>query len=650
MPLTFSPALGEETILKVAPAASTRPAAQSILFRATFDSRAALLKAQADGVKVELWSDIPAGGRSLGEWGASRFGSIDPKGVQSEDEGVEEDSSLYIHLRVPLDYHVGTRFSFTYRLVHPSGEVEWLGEFGRNGEIVVEQGLPGVDLREGWNIAEDGTYRTHAFPGERVLGHLTDPDAWVCWSWMAVSLPVFAQTPAGSEGLAMILSPKSYTREVNVPRPLVFVASHSTKLKITEEGRIVLHSSGPFARVSFSVLEHSRELLDGIAALGNGEVVTFDDVLAVISCRPPDAVLPIHLVVLPMVDSIGEHPTVPLQRHNLPKESAEWKGAVLSSTDSQTVEVLHSEHLSEDDCLVLIGSSGCELLVSPIQNISADGNTARLALLTPHRDVSIRADRPLSHSLLTPPPSPPSSHSPTPVVEEQPRPRTPSPSPPPPTSAPAPRETPRRTPRSRRAASSALIPRRSPHVLRRYLHMLINVVFWFWSVFVRALAVRVVGEGVARRISGFIGLALVKTAPPTTPKAPPRDRVEERDLVEDTAAADSKSDSRDSAEVPVEVAVPEVAVPTPQYAAEIQPKVMVTDAASCMVFACTIPPQESEDVVVLLQTNVGAREPRVTLDGEPVSLSAARALKDGLSLFRIGGAVEGGQLEITFES
>lgn len=102
--------------------------------------------------------------------------------TSAEEEDLPENT-LFVHLRVPLGNYIDARFWFTYRLVHPSGEIQWLGEFGRNGELVIEKGLPGVDLREGWNIAEDGTYRTHAFPGERVLGHLTDPEAWVCWSW-----------------------------------------------------------------------------------------------------------------------------------------------------------------------------------------------------------------------------------------------------------------------------------------------------------------------------------------------------------------------------------------------------------------------------------------------------------------------------------
>ena len=195
MQLTFTPALGEETVLKVAPVASGRPASQSVLFKVTFEDRDALLKARTDGVKVEVWSDIPVDGRSYGEWGALPFSELGttsvPQGAPSfsltsdakEGDDASQENSLYVHIRAPFHEHIGAHFHFTYRLVFPTGEIKWLGEFGRNGELVIEQGLPGVDLREGWNISDDGTYRTHAFPGDRVLGYLADPRAWSCWSW-----------------------------------------------------------------------------------------------------------------------------------------------------------------------------------------------------------------------------------------------------------------------------------------------------------------------------------------------------------------------------------------------------------------------------------------------------------------------------------
>ncbi|EIW64522.1 uncharacterized protein TRAVEDRAFT_55431 [Trametes versicolor FP-101664 SS1] len=657
MQLTFSPALGEQTFLKAAPLASGRSAApQSILFRATFDSRESFLKAQADGVRVELWSDVPAEGRSRGQWGASQFKTLEPGNAQAEETPTflpraaeEEDlpeNTLFVHLRVPLGNYIDARFWFTYRLVHPSGEIQWLGEFGRNGELVVEKGLPGVDLREGWNIAEDGTYRTHAFPGERVLGHLTDPEAWVCWSWSPSSLPTFTHVRDGCEGLAMVLSPQSYAREPSVPRPLVFVASHSTTLKITEQGKIILHSSSPFARVSFSVLEHSRDLLKGVAALCNGDVSAFDDDSAVIACRPPDAELPLHLIVLPMSDKLGEHSVMSLRSRDLPKETAEWDGLVLSSADLRSVQIVHGS-LARKDHLALLGSSGCELIVAPIHNVPVNGHVAHVALLTPYKDAAVRVDGPVAHTLPTPPPSPPLSDTPTPVGEAS---QSKTPSPVPPASPRVSQGRRNEAARRRRPSSSALIPYQSPHLIRRYLHMIINVVFWFWSMFVRSLAVRLVGESTTRRISGLIGLALLKTAPPATPKSSPGERLEDRAPTSNKPHVDAvDSGDATSEEKLAETDVSAVAAPAPQYAADV-PRDVRVDSPPHGVLSVTLSPQRSEGSIVLLQATDTFKELRATVDGETVSPTPAGAWSDGTRLFAFAGLETGGQLDLVLES
>ncbi|KAI0374441.1 hypothetical protein BV20DRAFT_1011471 [Pilatotrama ljubarskyi] len=670
MHLTFSPALGQETVLKVAPKASgsERPAAESVLFKATFDNRESLLEARADGIKVELWSDVPVGGRSYGEWGASRFGPLETEstppqevptfslGDASEDDDLSSENSLYVRLRVPLHDHVGARFSFTYRLVYPSGEVRWLGEFGRNGELLVEQGLPGVDLREGWNISDDGTYRTHAFPGERVLGQLADPETWACWSWNPSSLPTYTGAREAREGLAMILSPQTYTRTVNVPRPLVFAASHSTKLKITAEGKIVLHSSSPFARVSFSVLEHSRELLDGVAALCHGEVLVFDDTSAVLSCRPADAEFPIHLVVLPMADQLGELALVPLTYRALPKEASGWDaGFVLSSPDMRVVKSVPASALQADP-FALVGTSGYQLLLAPVHELSVDAGVMGAALLTPHKNLTLKIDRSVAQTLPTPPPSPPRSSAPMPAsAAGEPR---PSSSPSPKSSAPPWVSKGRRTEVSqgrRRPASLALIPYQSPHLLRRYLHIILNIVFWFWSTFVRALAVRLVGESATRRISGLLGLALVKTAPPAPPRPTAGNRVkahgERRTEIGEPVAEDTASASDLLVAVPEEESRPDIVAPSPQNAQDAPRETQDSQASQPsprIVLSAVVPSQCSEGPVVLLKGRNAIKDLRATVDGKPIPSQDAKTVTDETRLLMFDALEAGGELEISF--
>ncbi|KAH9890961.1 hypothetical protein C8Q73DRAFT_734656 [Cubamyces lactineus] len=651
MQLTFSPVLGEQTILKVAPVASGRPASQSMLFKATFENREALLKARADGVKVEVWSDIPVDGRSHGEWGALAFGELEttraPQGAPSfslasdakDGDDADLENSLYVHVRAPFHEHIGAHFSFTYRLVFSTGEVKWLGEFGRNGELVIEQGLPGVDLREGWNISDDGTYRTHVFPGERVLGYLTDPRAWSCWSWQSSGLPTFAGANQTSEGLAMVLSPRPYAREVNVLRPLVFVASHSTSLKITEQGKIVLHSSSPFARVSFSVLEHSRDLLEGIVALCGGEVVAFDGAAAVLACRLPGAELPLHLVVLPMIDNLDGRSVFPLKASALPKGMADWDGMVLSAPDMHTVEFVPGA-VSKEDAVVWVGAAGGELIVGPARELVVDSRICHVALLTPHQELWVELDRSVAQTLPTPPPSPPLSsvQSRTPVDNTK-DPQTTLPrhslSQLPPESTGSRQK--RRVPRSR---SSALIPYESPRLLRRYLHMVLNVVFWFWSVFARALAVRLVGESAARRVSGLLGLALLKTAYPAPPKTSsnPSRAGEDVHELDEGAANDSRHDSHvpsREAEVPD---APSVS-PAPGYSASNPPETVGDQSSLRLTLSADI----LSNVTVIALCGFGTpKDVSATVDGKPASLPRIAVPKDGIQLLRFE-AVEGGK-------
>ncbi|KAI9066679.1 hypothetical protein FKP32DRAFT_1621822 [Trametes sanguinea] len=659
MRLTFSPALGEQTVLKVAPVASGRPATQSVLFKAAFEDRETFLDAQANGVKVEVWSNIPVAGRSFGEWGAFEFGELRcetvPEGTPTfsvqdtaQDPEDEEESSLYVHVRAAFHEHFDGRFSFTYRLVYPSGEIKWLGTFGRNGELVIERGLPGVDLREGWNISDDGTYRTHAFPGERVLGYLTDPKAWTCWSWKSSGLPTFSRATEPSEGLAMVLSPRPYAREVNVLRPLVFVASDSTSLKISEQGKIVLHSSSPFARVSFSVLEHARELLHNVAALCDGQVAAFDDMSAIIACRVRNAELPVHLIVLPMADNLDGRSTFPLRLSALPEPMSGWESVVLASPDLRTAKLVAGLSSKETE-LAFIGASGAHVVVAPVKEITADAQVLHLAILTPHQEVMARVEKSVTQTLPTPPPSPLPSIAPSRAVADTrpvsisevlagatPLSRSRSPS-----------QQDRAT-RTRKPHSSALIPYSSPRLIRRYLHMILNVVFWFWSVFARAISVRLIGENNTRRISGLIGLALLKTSSPAVPKIPSADtgRVD-RDEPEVPRGAVSNSQlerpTRESEHGHAMIASSKQSVPSPIQVSSDQMGTRI------VINVLTFASSDGEAPVLYLQDDPRIKIGEATVNQSPIPPPSSTKLDDGAQLLRFEAASGGGNLYVTLE-
>ena len=71
MQLVFQPPLGHTTTLKVPPSPSHLTPDSSVTFKATVGSGD--LEVLSEGVRVELWTDLPMPGRPRGEWGAVEF-------------------------------------------------------------------------------------------------------------------------------------------------------------------------------------------------------------------------------------------------------------------------------------------------------------------------------------------------------------------------------------------------------------------------------------------------------------------------------------------------------------------------------------------------------------------------------------------------
>lgn len=193
-PITFSPALGRLSKLKITPFPPDKcdcDHEEVIKFRATFDSHDSYVKAQAEGIRVEVWTNIPFPGLPPGEWGALPFARVDsvqdqgqnvstqtPSLPSEEEQDMCDERTVYLNLRAPLQ--VGSRFQFTYRLVYPSGHVQWLNDDSGDGTLEVEQGLPGISLGTEWET-QDERYRVNSFPSDGVLARVEHPDDWTIW-------------------------------------------------------------------------------------------------------------------------------------------------------------------------------------------------------------------------------------------------------------------------------------------------------------------------------------------------------------------------------------------------------------------------------------------------------------------------------------
>ncbi len=140
MNVSFRPELGQSLTIPIS-LAYTRTA--ELCFTATLDSQD-YLQLQQDGAKVQFWSNFPAPGRTHGEWGEIDFADIpdtNPENAVSlltttRDESHEH--TIYLKISIPFTDNTSKLYSYTYRIVYPTGETKWLGAFGHNGTITVQ--------------------------------------------------------------------------------------------------------------------------------------------------------------------------------------------------------------------------------------------------------------------------------------------------------------------------------------------------------------------------------------------------------------------------------------------------------------------------------------------------------------------------------
>jgi hypothetical protein len=196
MPFTFSPAVGESVDVLV-PYTHSHTASKSIhlAFSASL-SPAEFDEYRRSGTRLQLWSDLPASGLDGGtaiEWGEMEF-TPGPERVpydvslfeREEYEGPERRLSLIVP--VPLTSDGVLKYSFTYRLVYPSGEIAWLGAFGQNGSVTITvQNEATFTPSNGWKALEsddaDRVWTTNGTTAEESYLINTNLSDWIVWAF-----------------------------------------------------------------------------------------------------------------------------------------------------------------------------------------------------------------------------------------------------------------------------------------------------------------------------------------------------------------------------------------------------------------------------------------------------------------------------------
>ncbi|KAI0702456.1 hypothetical protein BC835DRAFT_68869 [Cytidiella melzeri] len=197
MTLTFNPALQTTTALPVVPGGHA-----SFRFSTSFASRDAYERARKDGSRLEMWTNLPVGGKSGKEWHALAFSypDVDVAATASATEDADDDEKVFVvspatsniaHKRdntaVVLDLtltnaRLGAVYSFTYRLVRASGAIEWLGAYGQNGDLVIQEKDVRLTLAEGCRFEQGDIVSRYAGAGAVTVATLDMLTDWVCWS------------------------------------------------------------------------------------------------------------------------------------------------------------------------------------------------------------------------------------------------------------------------------------------------------------------------------------------------------------------------------------------------------------------------------------------------------------------------------------
>ncbi|KAL1740758.1 hypothetical protein HDZ31DRAFT_85255 [Schizophyllum fasciatum] len=465
MRIAFNPALGTTT--RVAVPSLDGEAHMRLL--AVLDKKE-YIELKKAGAIVQAWSDMPGGGRCAGQWGELDFVEIDA-GLAGDDEGAlslapldeppaaaSTQHTLALPLVVPLAGRA-VEFAFTYRLLYPSGQVHWLGQFGKNGRLVVEREPPAVDLEGPWE----------GDAGAGVLDRTGGEDAGLVIARLRRQNKYEVCGIGGRPGVVgsptlVLLPKKGSSASLTRPHPLVFsTIPHDASLVYDEtSGTIQLYGKA-VVRVDAGVPpSHTNE--------ASPEVPGF----AVVWAKHSDLVQGVLVPVPGMLSQAARTLDLALAPFGI-KEGMRY--VVHCPLSGQTQVALACS--MDPSVKLTVPPSGGSFAIAPLRTL---GPPVEASILVPHVAMADSA-------LPTPPPSPPQPLAPLPslaqVVAEAPPPAisndAPGPSP----------VSPQRSQQSRSSASSvAPPPPKRRGFLFRCLKFMFLLPFVFAVVFYRVVIKR----------------------------------------------------------------------------------------------------------------------------------------------------------------
>ncbi|ESK98485.1 hypothetical protein Moror_235 [Moniliophthora roreri MCA 2997] len=428
MAITFSPAIGEQVPVPVAPWHLSPTGLLQVKLTARL-SVAEYRQLEQKYAKVQVWSDFPCYQRSEGQWGEMDF-ELDAEESASDESQVMLASSqesqgevdqgivrLSIKIAVPY-YGQGRQYQFTYRIFHSSeSRIEWLGSFGHNGVFRLEptsNGDSSLSLQsQGWDLSggPENSFVWNSGSSERKTTTVTvakasaDQKNWSVWA-LGRDSSLYRSTC--EDASLLFLVPRADTFAFLCPNILAFASSPDSSLSFSPLGEVQVSGPGsvilqPFHPSAGSFLErilsHSSSPMS-VCRKHSDAIMTLNS--------SSTRILPVHVAVFPLT----QDDQVPISQARFsPGELVSYLGPqspqFAISNSNGDVFFVDPEGQDAYDVSISVPSSGGEFSLAPVYPFSrpqSRPNDIKLSILTKHTPV---ASQLVSDEILpTPPPSP----------------------------------------------------------------------------------------------------------------------------------------------------------------------------------------------------------------------------------------------------
>ncbi|KAJ3797828.1 hypothetical protein GGU11DRAFT_45798 [Lentinula aff. detonsa] len=379
------------------------------------------------GMKVQVWSDISLGGKNEGEWGEidlhevpSVLGSSNDSQAKISlglDDRVDKPENL-LSVICSVPFARSSHYSFTYRVVYSSGEIKWLGQFGRNGTVHIDatsKNTSGIVFEEG--LVEKTAPFVWSTRGKQVedllIAEVAHPEDWSIW---AVGKNSLFKGPAASASLVFLVPRfRSYARYC--PKTIILTASPAISISVSAFGRVQVTGSGSLLLHTFDPDQGSTEsFFDRIFAhtgpsLDCRLLGVFGDVVALASTSATPSG---HAILVPL-NSSGFVSQIVIPSASLASIlSAEMADYTIFSEARPSVQFVSSVTLESGSVQFSVPPSGGHFILTPLYSIPAtsknegsgpgSGDSLLLSVLSPHL---VAGDTSVEDAILpTPPPSP----------------------------------------------------------------------------------------------------------------------------------------------------------------------------------------------------------------------------------------------------